>query len=67
MTKHEMRKWLGGKSLRGFKTADALFQQFEPENLLPIFGTQYSFSSMEEARTLAYQEWSKLQELDHGS
>jgi hypothetical protein len=57
MTRHDLRKWLGGKSLRSFRTKVELYNHFKPEGLVPILGTMYTFEEMEEARALAMKMW----------
>lgn len=61
MTRHEMRKWLGGKSLRDFATQAELARHFTSAGLVPIFGTKYSFSEADEAYRVALRAWRDLQ------
>lgn len=57
INRHDMRRWLGDKSLRDFKTESELRQHFEPKGLLPIMGTMYTFDEADEARATAVQMW----------
>lgn len=59
MNRHDMRRWLGGKSLRDFKTEGEVCRHFEPESLVPIIGTMYTFDETEEARAVALQMWNE--------
>lgn len=61
LTRHEVRKWLGSKSLRDFATRWDLHQHFTSEHLVPLFGTQYTFDEANEARDLALKMWDELQ------
>lgn len=55
--RHEVRRWLGDKSLRDFKTEGELWQHFTSEGLMPIMGNMYTFEDADEARDLAVQMW----------
>jgi len=60
MNRHDVRRWLGGRSLRSFKTEGELCEQFESKNLVRIFGTQYTFEEMREARSIALRMWREI-------
>lgn len=57
MNRHDMRRWLGGKSLRDFKTENELHRHFKSDGLVPIMGTRYTFEEADEARVVAVQMW----------
>lgn len=60
MTRHDVRRWLGDKSLRDFRTEGELLLHFESENLVRLFGNQYSFSEAREACCVALKMWREL-------
>lgn len=60
MTRHEIRSWLGGKSIRDFKTEGELYQHFTSANLMRIKGTMYTFEEMDAAREVALKMWREV-------
>lgn len=60
MTRSEVREWLGGKSLRDFKTEGELYQHFESATLVYIKGNMWTFEERDEARALALKMWREI-------
>jgi hypothetical protein len=60
MNRHDVRRWLGGRSLRSFATEAELCEQFESKNLVRLFGTQYTFEDMRKARATALKMWREI-------
>jgi len=59
MTRHDVRKWLGTKSL-GKMTRQEVYRHFQPGSLMAIVGNMHTFEECDEARDMALKMWDEL-------